>query len=1073
MIKATENNDIGGKVSDNGKTGPNASGPFKTPKSNSQSKDIRDIFQKASGVENDVCKVLSSSSEESNNLIQIAGGNETGVEKVQSSSNLAAIEPKYTTTDKETSKTRNKRREKEQRDALDELQETEELQSNETLSTSSDEDDSDSAKSSASAITIPTIPGKERSVPKGPSKGRDGSKPNTRSSAKKIGLKIIPSDPPSRLEKKLLGSSSSSKNQEQDQTAADKPSMGQPSTKLCDRPASPPLEEKQEDHNGRLTICSIEDGSASGTRSPQDKPSSPSSSRTPSPVSKYATSNQYASLQDNDEDEEDPQKDEEASQSTNGESNTASVVQDEEVEVESQNTEDDTVNIKPATVSTDSSFISSQIITPSNFTMEEFIKQLSPMVVAIIGTVVQGLQESSTQQTQALIESFSKSLIKSAPKPKSKKKKQHETLTEDDHSNTMVQAAPPTESPATSSPAAHTTTVTEPDGAEAVAVSKSSKHGRTVTYDSAVHDIVSTQGATLHQDTPDVAPTEEETVDYGMPQRQVEQYSFYNNSVTQQQTTAVVYTNLLLISRINRKFPLKLILSDLSKIGNLMGVDIDLEEFTRRSKQGQGTFQNEGNRKAIVVQLKDTHTFSTLGVLCSDILPLFIYTQKGSSSDKTTTNRLTVQAIPAGSPFQSSALFEVAAVRGFPDCSQLTSILFSSIVLDILQKTTNHNLFFQIYSTPNERTLRGKRSYVEEMFIRTYSFDTEAMDLVRSLALSSSNDTTPVPYRVKSWQGVISKTLSGFLHSPTNITDLRTPVDVLVIPRMTGMEGDDYQNLQPYFTLDVTSEDTEFPAAMGYFRGSIEEPNCTDPSTAMVILFPEKGDFVPFALERWNKDHPPQSKELKAAYVSMPGRDKLMEHYAVNPVPWSNSIEVLKPSFGKGITIPPPKELVPASVAVVVPSQSSKRKRQGQQSNSVGPPVSLHSILHPSTASTIMVQPKQPLVFPVTSATAVVTQRSALVKPPRFPLPPNVVVTKQAGDALVSRDLKLDAVIVELQEDRAQAQANLAQANLDRAMDRAQADLDRKAVTEDRDNNARLFARLFAKLDKMDEKSQE
>jgi hypothetical protein len=274
---------------------------------------------------------------------------------------------------------------------------------------------------------------------------------------------------------------------------------------------------------------------------------------------------------------------------------------------------------------------------------------------------------------------------------------------------------------------------------------------------------------------------------------------------------------------------------------------------------------------------------------------------------------------------------------------------------------------------------------------------------------------------------------------------------------MSGIEFDDYQLLQPYFTLDVTSEDTEFPAAMGYFRGSIEEPNFKNPSTAMIILFPQKiakGKKIPFALDRWNKDHPPQSTatttELEAAYVPMPGRERLMAHYAFNPVSWSKPIEVPKPSFGKGISIPPPKELLPTSIAAPAQGKSSKRKRQGQQGMVVDPPVSLHSILHSSTTSALMVQStKKPQVVTVPSAAAVVAQKhsavvaNSSVRSKGVSVTPTAVVTKQAGDALVAQDAKIDMAI----------------AGLHRV---------EQAAIADRASTQTMFAYICERLEKMD-----
>ena len=90
------------------------------------------------------------------------------------------------------------------------------------------------------------------------------------------------------------------------------------------------------------------------------------------------------------------------------------------------------------------------------------------------------------------------------------------------------------------------------------------------------------------------------------------------------------------------------------------------------------------------------------------------------------------------------------------------------------------------------------------------------MDIVLRL-LSVHDSDTPSPYRVKSWKGLISKKLAGFLFSPTNIPDLCSPEDVLLIPRMSGIEEDDFQLIQSYFTLDVTSAEDEYPSAMGHF----------------------------------------------------------------------------------------------------------------------------------------------------------------------------------------------------------------------------------------------------------------
>jgi hypothetical protein len=464
-----------------------------------------------------------------------------------------------------------------------------------------------------------------------------------------------------------------------------------------------------------------------------------------------------------------------------------------------------------------------------------------------------------------------------------------------------------------------------------------------------------------------------------------------------------------------------------------MGVEIDTEEFIDRLNKGKGTFQNEGDRKSIVVRLRKTYSFSTLGALRSDVLPLFLYTQKGSSK-RTTVSRLTIQAIPAGSPCQSSSLFELAAIRGLPDSSQLTSILFPLIVLDILLKACrSSSLFFQIFSTPNPRTLQnGKRSYCEEMLVRVYTYDKDKIDLVLELLSLSDADTTPRPYRVKSWKGLISKQLAGFRYSPTNVPDLCSPQDVLLIPRMSGIEEDDYQLIQSYFTLDVTSTEDEFPSAMGYYRGNIERPDFKEASIALIILSPSKGGEVPFALDRWNKDYPTQSSaDLPADYVRMPGTEQLLVHFAINPVPWSKPKEVSKPSFGKGIDITPIQAGLPTSGVPRAEGKPSKRKRQGNQthitvSSSSVPP----NTVPKNSQSLVIVAPKKSLNFSSSSTTS-------------------TLVTKQAGDALVSQDsLKLDKVI----------------AGLDRVESRAE---------EDRANNNRLFSLLFDRLEKMGEKKQE
>jgi len=262
------------------------------------------------------------------------------------------------------------------------------------------------------------------------------------------------------------------------------------------------------------------------------------------------------------------------------------------------------------------------------------------------------------------------------------------------------------------------------------------------------------------------------------------QYSICSADLTQPNSMVSILTNQLLISRISLSSSLPTILLDLQHVGNLLGVVIDLAEYEARALAGNGTFQKEGTRCSIVVHLTESHQFHTIGALRNPVLPIFVYTQKGSSG-RMTSDRVTIQAIPPLSPLHAANMHEFVVFRGFPDSCHMASSFLPLLITETMRVVASDSLLFYYSTSPNIRYINKMRTYVDELYLRVLILNPAIATAARS-AFSFSDD--PVEFVLKCWRGLASPTFSSSGAYPTNTPALRNLEDAL--------------SLSPYIAVD-------------------------------------------------------------------------------------------------------------------------------------------------------------------------------------------------------------------------------------------------------------------------------
>jgi len=509
----------------------------------------------------------------------------------------------------------------------------------------------------------------------------------------------------------------------------------------------------------------------------------------------------------------------------------------------------------------------------------------------------------------------------------------------------------------------------------------------------------------LELDSSDVANGE--SVPSTLPALQ--QYSICSADLTQPNSMVSVHTNQLLISRIPLSSSLPTILLDLQHVGSLLGVVIDVAEYEARALAGNGTFQKEGTRCSIVVHLTESHQFHTLGALRTPVLPIFVYTQKGSNG-RMTSNRVTIQAIPPLSPLHVANMHEVVVYRGFPDSCHMASSLLPLLITETIRVVASDSLLFYYSSSPNIRYINNKRTYVDELYLRVLSLDPAIATAARS-AFSFSD--APVEYALKCWRGLASPSFSSYGSYPTNTPALRTPITVTVLPGVTGNLEEDTRILSPYIAVD------QLPLTLGYLRGDIDSPQFKDAEVALVLFPPLLGGTVSFNSAAWNNDFPQRTTRT----YPLPGSYQLQLNFSIDPVVWKNPPNS-DTTIGRGIFL---ERTRPAASPVTASTTSSSTS----SSTSSTPNVKLSRSkrkLAKSSAS----QATPPL--PSVTGNAVSVPPVGIPPLPRGT--PTTMVTKQQGDLVAAQDDRFNAMM-QLIKDGSDKAAK------DREEDRAEARLDR------------------------------
>ena len=390
----------------------------------------------------------------------------------------------------------------------------------------------------------------------------------------------------------------------------------------------------------------------------------------------------------------------------------------------------------------------------------------------------------------------------------------------------------------------------------------------------------------------------------------------------QSSSLASVGSNQLLISRIPRSCPLPTILTDIANIGNLLGVTIDIDEFLLRWNSVSGavfqTDENSGSpRISVVVYTLNIHEYDTAGNLRSNILPLFIHTQKGPSNVHTS-HRLSVQALPFGTSLSCASFHEVVSFRGFPDSCHIVSAFLPVLLGKVLDASESSPILAVVQSRITLRVIQGRAIYVDESFLTFFAMESAVVSHTR-LALQVTDH--PSPFAIGPWCGQISKKLIGYRKSPTAVDELLASPLVLVLAEVSGDLETDLLMVSKYLDL---SDPQGLPAAVGYLRGNIDSP-VTKVGGSCLLLFPSThggGEVVRFNDSLWKLDHP---HDVITDHHSYPGLDVLTRLYSINlEPPVSSSVRriqgILLPPRAPAPVCPPP---VSRQVVVAAPTSSS------------------------------------------------------------------------------------------------------------------------------------------------------
>ena len=403
----------------------------------------------------------------------------------------------------------------------------------------------------------------------------------------------------------------------------------------------------------------------------------------------------------------------------------------------------------------------------------------------------------------------------------------------------------------------------------------------------------------------------------------ISQYLLSNPLNMQPSTLATVGTNQLLISRIPRFCPLPTILLDLANIGNLLGVSIDTAEFSSRwhSDSAASVFQTDENsgkpRISIVVLTVNIHEYNSAGNLRSDVLPLFIHTQKGPSSVQTS-HRLSVQALPFGTPMSCSSLHEVVSFRGFPDSCHVVSALLPVLLGKVLEASGSSPILAVVQSRITPRVIQEKPIYVDESFLTFFAMQPAVVSFTRA---SIQVLDYPSPCSCGPWSGQMAKSVLNYRNSPTAVDELLASPLVLLVSEVSGDLTTDLEMVSKYLDL---SDSSCMPSAVGYLRGNIDSP-VTKVGGSCLILFPPThgvGEWVRFNSALWDQDHP---HDKVTSHHPYPGFEVLPRLYRINlepPAFPSRRLQggIILPQRARVSSHPPPPSLPVSRHVVTVPS---------------------------------------------------------------------------------------------------------------------------------------------------------
>ena len=335
-------------------------------------------------------------------------------------------------------------------------------------------------------------------------------------------------------------------------------------------------------------------------------------------------------------------------------------------------------------------------------------------------------------------------------------------------------------------------------------------------------------------------------------------------------------TKYLLVSRLPEHSSYLAIKRNLETVGYLLNRRIDMDEFKARFEINKGIFLKNNTKMTLLVMLTEEADFHTLGTREGPSLPLFFFTQQGLTRWETNW-RVAVQAVSLQDVLDVKPLFEVAAIRGFPDCCHSTSTLFPIILRYLQEKITVE--FLPIFTTVPIVRRHGTGEEVldlrvEELILRIY-IKNSTNNQRGSIRENLHSSMIPGQLDLGSWVGQIANGNIYFEGAPTNTPELLHTSFVLFIEGLSGVPRDDIDYLQKYF-----SSGTEF-AAIGYIRGAIDSPLLYRPADVL-LLFPSStgGGMIDFDDKKWEHDHSPGQL---GRHVLLPGFISLHKNYLINP----------------------------------------------------------------------------------------------------------------------------------------------------------------------------------------------